>query len=138
LFSDGFVSETLDTLTLLFPSTDTKTTRWVESECKTDIQQGIVDIALLTIGSFKASHSSRQLEHFQFWRERMEMLNEAVDKATPAREVAFKALRNYKQGDRWFNSWVAIIAISLTLFSRLVQSIEGAIQVYKAYHPTKR
>jgi hypothetical protein len=28
-----------------------------------------------------------------------------------------------------------MVAIGLTLFFGLVQSIEGAVQVYKAYHP---
>ena len=50
-------------------------------------------------------------------------------------EGVAKALKDSKRGDHWLNSWTAIVAIGLTLFFRLVQSVEGAVQVYKAYHP---
>lgn len=59
---------------------------------------------------------------------------EVVDEATPTSKALLKALKEKKKGDRWFNSWAAMVAISLTLFFGLVQSIEGAIQVYKSYH----
>jgi hypothetical protein len=140
MFPNNFVQETLGTLTLLFPSKDRKTKRWLKGQCKGDSSQTKVDDGLLDVGHFKASHSSRNLEHFQYWRERLETLNEAVDgtlnEATSRREEALKTLRNHKRGESWFTSWAAIVAISLTLFFGLVQSIEGAVQVYKAYHPS--
>jgi predicted anti-sigma-YlaC factor YlaD len=53
----------------------------------------------------------------------------------PSTKALLRALKDNKRGDRWLNSWVAMVAIGLTLFFGLVQSIEGAVQVYKAYHP---
>lgn len=133
LFPDGFIEETLDTLTLLFPDTDRGTKRWLETEFRTHPLLTQMDCGLLRCGHFRSGHSSRRLERFRFWRDRLGMLREAVDEATPPSKALLKALRDTKQGDRWFNSWVAIVAIGLTLFFGLVQSIEGAIQVYKAY-----
>jgi hypothetical protein len=63
------------------------------------------------------------------------LLKEAVEEAMPPSKALLKALRDSKKSDRWLNSWIAIVAIGLTLFFGLVQSVEGAIQVYKAYHP---
>jgi hypothetical protein len=38
---------------------------------------------------------------------------------------------------QWFNFWFAVaLLVGLTVFFGLVQSIEGALQVYKAYHPS--
>jgi hypothetical protein len=63
------------------------------------------------------------------------LLGEAVEEATPTSKALLKALKDSKRGDHWLNSWIAIVAIGLTLFFGLVQSVEGAVQVYKAYHP---
>jgi hypothetical protein len=135
VFPDGFVEETLDTLTILFPQTDCKTTRWLDRDFRTHPLLTHMDRGLLKCGSFRAGHSARRLERFNFWRDRLCMLIEAVDESTPPSQALLEALRNSKNGDRWFNSWMAVVAIGLTLFFGLVQSIEGAIQVYKAYHP---
>jgi hypothetical protein len=129
------VKETLDTLTLLFPNTDRKTKHWLEGEFGTDPLSIRVDFGLRHIGNFKPGHTSRRLESFHFWRDRLGALKDAVDEATPPSKALLKALSDRKQGDRWLNSWVATVAIGLTLFFGLVQSIEGAIQVFKAYHP---
>lgn len=82
----------------------------------------------------KRSHQSRRLGHYKFWRDRLGALQEAYDEATPPSKALLKALTDRKRGDSWINSWVAIVAICFTLFFGLVQSVEGAIQVYKAYH----
>ncbi|KAF1842936.1 uncharacterized protein K460DRAFT_291120 [Cucurbitaria berberidis CBS 394.84] len=135
LYPDGLIEETLDTIALLFPDTDRKTRRWLESDFQTHPLLSKLDQGLLSCGHFRAGHPSRRFERFRFWRDRLCTLREAVDDATPPSKALLKALRDSKNGDRWFNSWVAIVAIGLTLFFGLVQSIEGAVQVYKAYHP---
>jgi hypothetical protein len=136
MYPKDFVRETLDTLTILFPSTDRKTRRWLQGQTQANSVLTRVDLGLHHVGSFKAGHASRRLEHFKFWRERLGALRDAVEEATPHSKALLKALSDRKQGDRWLNSWVALVAIGLTLFFGLVQSIEGAVQVYKAYHPT--
>jgi hypothetical protein len=135
MFPDGFIEETLDTLTLLLPDTDRKIKRWLKTDFQTHPLQMCMDRGLLKCGHFKPGHPSRRVEHYRFWRDRLEALRDAVEEATPPSKALLKALRDRKKGDRWLNSWVAIVAIGLTLFFGLVQSIEGAIQVYKAYHP---
>jgi hypothetical protein len=135
MYPNDFVRETLDTLTLLFPNTDRKTKEWLQAELPADISFTQIDLGLLHMGTFKPGHASRRLENYRFWRARLGALKEALDEATPPSKTLLEALRDRKQGDRWLNSWVAIVAIGLTLFFGLVQSIEGALQVYKAYHP---
>jgi hypothetical protein len=132
----NFVQETLDTLKLLFPSMDESIERWLAGECEENSSVTKIDVGLSNVGYFKASDPSRWLEHFQYWRDRLEPLHEAVERRTPKREQLFRTLRNHKQGDSWITSWAAVVAIGLTLFFGLVQSIEGAVQVWKAYHPT--
>jgi hypothetical protein len=77
----------------------------------------------------------RQLSNFEFWHDRMAMLKQAFDEADP------KTVRQWWSDRRkpvqWFNFWFAVaLVVGLTVFFGLVQSIEGALQVYKAYHPS--
>lgn len=39
-----------------------------------------------------------------------------------------------RDGVQWYTFWTAIVVLILTVFLRLVQSVEGAIQVYEANH----
>ena len=133
MFPRGFVEETLDTLILLFPDHKKKDKQWMQQYLCARLESPPLDEGLLKTGYFRSKHSSRDLSHYTFWRERLDMLRETVVRATPRREALKKALRNSK-GDGWINSWIGVVAIGLTLFFGLVQSIEGAIQVYKAYH----
>jgi hypothetical protein len=94
-----------------------------------------MDRGLVKCGQFRVGHRSRRLERFHFWRDRLVLLEEAVEEATPPSKALLKALRDSKKSDRWLNSWIAVVAIGLTHFFGLVQSVEGAVQVYKAYHP---
>jgi hypothetical protein len=135
MFPDGLIEETLDTLTLLLPGDDAKTKRWLMDDFAMHPLQTCMDPGLLRCTQFKKNDASRRLEHYRFWGERLELLREAVEEATPLTRAVLKALKDRKKSDHWLNSWVAIVAIGLTLFFGLVQSIEGAIQVYKAYHP---
>jgi hypothetical protein len=135
MFPAGFVDETLDTLALLFPDTDDKTKEWLESASRTKPLWAPMDSQLVKCGHFRSGHPSRRFKHYKFWRDRLGTLEEAADEAMPPAKAILRALKDNKRGDRWLNSWVAIVAIGLTLFFGLVQSIEGAIQVYKAYHP---
>lgn len=40
-----------------------------------------------------------------------------------------------RKGSQWYTFCVVIVVLILTVFFGIVQSIEGALQVYAAYHP---
>jgi hypothetical protein len=139
MYPDNFVKETLDTLTLLFPG-DRKTKQWFDEKSSGNRVSVVLDLGLLHMGSESARDAPWRLENFHFWRKRLSALRNAIKDATPFHEEVLKTLRHRDrdrdEGDSWFNSWVAVVAIGLTLFFGLVQSVEGAVQVWKAYHPT--
>lgn len=73
----------------------------------------------------------RQINNFEYWHDRLVILKQAFDEAEP---------RNMKQWwhdkrkrVQWYTFWVAIMVLMLTVFFGLVQSIEGALQVYMAF-----
>jgi hypothetical protein len=76
---------------------------------------------------------SRQIEQFRFWRDRLVILKEAFDDATP--RTLSQWWYDRRNGVQWYTFWVAVLVLVLTILFGLVQCIEGGLQVYKAYHP---
>ena len=127
LLPTGLAEETLRTLRLLFPRSD-ENTALLDAEMKTNL----FDKVLFDLNGLTAAE--RDIGHFHFWRERLGDLSLFYDDARPH---GIRGLwKDRRKRDQWFNSWVGIVAIALAVFFGLVQSIEGGIQVYKAYHPS--
>lgn len=41
-----------------------------------------------------------------------------------------------RSGVRWATFWVGFVVVMLTILFGLAQAVEGALQVYKSYHPS--
>jgi len=78
--------------------------------------------------------ADRQAKQFDFWREELLTLKEIFDSPRSSSLTNFWYDRRNKI--QWYTFWIAAMVLALTIFFGLVQSIEGALQVYKAYHPT--
>ncbi|KAH6613527.1 hypothetical protein F5144DRAFT_406763 [Chaetomium tenue] len=128
-FPDGFTDETLRTLALLFPQNDRKSHRWVRGQ----LAGHTLDPSILRCGSLRAQN--RRFEHFSFWHDRLIILKQAFDESSP------RGLRQWWEDRRnsvqWYTFWVAILVFIMTLFFGLVQSVEGALQVYLSFQALK-
>ncbi|KAF3402145.1 hypothetical protein DPV78_004664 [Talaromyces pinophilus] len=122
LFPDGLVDETIRTLALLFPQGDRNVEKWYKRQENPDE----LDYNVLKCGSV-----NRHIEGYKYWHDRLVILKEAFDESRPS--TISQWWNDRRDGVQWYALW---IAISLTVFFGLVQSIEGALQVYKAYHPS--
>ncbi|KAH4123617.1 hypothetical protein HBI55_126130 [Parastagonospora nodorum] len=124
----GLIDETLRTLALLFPKQDKGTKKWLRTiRSPHKIDRHLMDFQRLR-------SDQRQIENFTFWRERLIILKETFDDSRPARLSQWWYDR--RDGHIWSTFWVAVLVLFLTVFFGVVQSIEGALQVYKAYHPS--
>jgi hypothetical protein len=74
------------------------------------------------------------MDNFRYWRERLCILKQVFDEAEPA--TLSQWWYDRRKGPQWYTFWVAVAVLVLTVFFGFVQSIEGALQVYKAYHPS--
>jgi hypothetical protein len=125
-FPDGFINETLQTLALLFPQNkwyrEGKT--WYYKRIKPSVTDA--DPNVLACGPWIMT----DIDTYQFWHSRLVRLKFVFDQAKP------KTLRQWwydrREGTQWYALWVAV---GFTVFFGLVQSIEGALQVHKAYYP---
>ncbi|KAF2969455.1 hypothetical protein GQX73_g4119 [Xylaria multiplex] len=119
LLPANLASETLQTLALLFPSTDFETRKWI-------LKVPSIDPRVSRCGRLKTD--LRQIEKFLIWRDRLVMLKQVYDEAQP------KTLRQWwhdrRNGVQWYTFWVAVLVLILTVLFGLIQSIEGAIQAY--------
>ncbi|KAK5996000.1 hypothetical protein PT974_04423 [Cladobotryum mycophilum] len=122
LFPVSLLQETLDTIALLFPSSDKDTVRWLKTQTKIDPQLG-------RCGSLRTRE--RRLENFTFWHDRLVILKQAFDESHPKNISQWWFDR--RNSVQWYTFWVAILVFIMTIFFGVVQSVEGALQVYLAY-----
>ncbi|CAI6339877.1 unnamed protein product [Periconia digitata] len=134
IFPDGLAKETLQTLALLFPRYNKSTRRWLLSERSSSRDTIYLDQELLNCE--RLMPEERCAEKFKFWRDELITLKEKFEKPRSTSIVQFWYDRRNKV--QWYTFWVAVLVLCLTIFFGLVQSIEGALQVYKAYHPNSK
>lgn len=130
MFPPGLIAETIRTLALIFPKHDKQTKRMLQVVRPSQR----VDRRLQRLQKLRLD--DRQIETFKFWRDRLIILKQAFDDPRPARLSQWWYDR--RDGHVWYTFWVAVLVLLLTVFFGLVQSVEGALQVYKAYNSTNR
>jgi len=90
IFPDGLIEETLDMLALPFPESDRKVRRRLLEKQRANSTQTAVDSASTQCGNFRPGYPFRRLRRFQFWRDRLVLLEEAVEEATPTSKALLK------------------------------------------------
>jgi hypothetical protein len=130
IFPPGFVEETLRTLSLLLPQNDKRTQAWIG----TQIEDHGLDPLLAECGSL-GTHE-RRFENFNYWNDRLVILKQALDESRP--RTLSQWWFDRRNGVQWYTFWVAILVFLVTIFFGLVQSIEGALQVYLSYEALKQ
>ncbi|KAI0523808.1 hypothetical protein F5B22DRAFT_417995 [Xylaria bambusicola] len=125
LFPPAFVDETLRTLSLLLPQNDSRTASWLAAQVATHD----LDPALAECGSLNAR--ARRFENFVYWHDRLVVLRQALDEARP--QTLSQWWHDRRNGVQWYTFWVAILVFLVTIFFGLVQSVEGALQVYLSW-----
>ncbi|KAF2825903.1 hypothetical protein CC86DRAFT_370764 [Ophiobolus disseminans] len=118
---------------MLFPRYDKITEKWLSSELASGKDSILPDPALLH-GTRMVSDDRRAV-NFEFWRDELLTLKERFDEPRPSSITQFWYDRRNKV--QWYTFWIAVLVLCLTIFFGVIQSVEGALQVYKAYHPTQ-
>lgn len=128
LYGKDFINETLRTLKLLLPEHDKDTKRWFRNQQ----QRYRLDPAANKNGHLNTE--SRQIEQFRYWRDRLVILKQVFDESEPKNNRQW--WNDRRSGVRWATFWVGFVVVLLTILFGLAQSVEGALQVYKSYHPS--
>ncbi|KAF2805400.1 uncharacterized protein BDZ99DRAFT_490508 [Mytilinidion resinicola] len=122
IFPAELITETLHTLSVLFPRGDRDAKRWYNKQ---------EDPEELDLGLFECGLPHRRIEGYKYWHDRLVILKQAFDESRPA--TFSQWWNDRREGVQWYSLW---IAIAFTVFFGLVQSIKGALQVYNGWHPT--
>jgi hypothetical protein len=125
LFPNGLVEETLRTLALLFPRSDKTTAAWYNKKTA----KYHLDLNARLCPQLRAE--DRQIDKFDFWRERLVLLKQAFDEAEPNSWSQW--WHDNRRGVHRYPLLLAATALLLTLILGLVQCIEGGLQVYKVF-----
>jgi hypothetical protein len=129
MYPPRFIDETLRTITLLFPRYDLATEKWYKKAAANSACG--LDLRLIGIGNLNAEE--RQINSFNYWRDRLVILKEVYDEARPNTLSQF--WHDRRNGPQWYTFWVALLVLILTIFTiflSVVQCVEGALQVYLA------
>ena len=129
VFPAGLIEETLRTLSILLPPLDKRSRKWFEKQSSSS------KLDELAHKLNPSSRTWRRVGPQGFWTERLLLWQQVYDDAEP-RTVA-QWWRDRRRRTAWYTFWVAILILILTIFFGLVQSMEGALQVYKAYYPSQ-
>lgn len=129
MFPPGFIDETLRTMALFLPQYNAETETWFERQGrKHPLDTNATNCDLLPI-------DQRQIGKFLYWHERLAIVKQAFDESEP--KTICQWWEDRRKPVQWYNFWLAVALIAgLTIFFEPVQSIEGALQVYKAYRPS--
>jgi hypothetical protein len=109
-------------MSLLFPQGDKQTVQKYQSCTR-------IDARILRCGNLR--DIDRDINGFLFWRDRLVILKQKFDAAHP--RTINQWWWDRRNGVQWYTFWVAILILILTTFFGLVQSVEGALEVYKAF-----
>ncbi|KAH8587923.1 hypothetical protein B0O99DRAFT_640479 [Bisporella sp. PMI_857] len=126
----AMVEETLRTLALLLPEHDRSVEKWFSYQ-ETKIQKRRklpLDPLARECGQLKTEQ--RQIERFQYWHDRLVVLKQVFDEVEPSNIKQW--WRDRRRHVQWYTFWVAALVLGLTVIFRLVQSIEGRLQVWYA------
>jgi hypothetical protein len=132
LYSDptlpAFIDETLQTIALLLPRSNTDCRSWFEKRVK----QSSIDPEILNLDA-----APRDINRYVYWHDRLLILQEAFDDAEPSSLSQWWFDRRKKV--QWYTFWVAIVILLLTIVFGLIQSITGIVQAWasvKSLHGT--
>ncbi|KAK0627397.1 hypothetical protein B0T14DRAFT_535243 [Immersiella caudata] len=92
--------------------------------------QSEVDPSLTLCGG-NLQVEDRQIERFVFGRDRLVILNQAYDDATP--KTIPQWWHDRRNSVQWYAFWVAVLVFVVTTSLGVIQCIEGALQVYMSY-----
>lgn len=126
LLPQDFVRETLNTLALLFPQSDSAVRKWY-SRLPAPFA---LDPEIMRCGYLKTD--DRQIEKFVYWHDRMVMLKQVYDEATP--QTLSQWWYDRRNSVQWYTFWVAIMVLALTIIFGFIQSVTGIMQVYAAFN----
>ncbi|ETS06754.1 hypothetical protein M419DRAFT_44929, partial [Trichoderma reesei RUT C-30] len=118
-FPECLIQETLNTIGLLFPSHDDKTTRWLKSLAEIDPQ-------LMRCDSIER-HKLR-FGDFNYWHDRLVILKQVLDDSSPS--TLSQRWHDRRNCLRWYTFWIAIPLFAITVFFGIVHSVEAAVQIY--------
>lgn len=128
---EGLAAETFQTLAVLFPRSDFKAREWFKAEFLDHLDGTEIDSQVLECDERYGRHSN----DLRYWRKEMNALQAILDNPKP--KSIFQLFKDRRNPVQWYTFWVAILVFILTIFFGLAQSVFSAIQVYKAYHPSK-
>jgi hypothetical protein len=131
ILPSDLIDETLLTLSLLLPELDKDVERWFERQQSNVQKRGKLPLDPLARECGQLKLQSRRIENFRYWHDRLVILKQVFDEAEPSSIKQWWCDRRRRV--QWYTFWVAALVLALTVVFGIIQSVEGALQVYMTY-----
>jgi hypothetical protein len=118
-------------MALLLPEHDKDVESWFKSQQQKHLKPSkhfILSLDSLARECGQLKVEERQIENFQYWHDRLVILKQVFDEAEPSNIRQW--WNDRRKRVQWYTFWIAFVVLALTILFGLVQSVEGAIQVY--------
>ncbi|PMD35087.1 hypothetical protein L207DRAFT_497141 [Hyaloscypha variabilis F] len=130
-YPDGFLEETIQTLALLIPQSNSNCRSWYKRQQKLNPNQLDSEACNLILDPMLG----RKVSNYKYWNERLDFLYEAFQSSASQPKSLSQFWNDRRNKVQWYTFWIAVTVLVLTIVFGLIQSITGIIQVNLAYHP---
>lgn len=122
MYPNGFLQETEQTLRLLFPTEELKSSKRVRR---------IAEKQSVDIEAQIEYHENFQLTNYPFYGERLEEIQRRYDitKPTSLKQWWF----DRREKSEWVTLWIAVLVFVLTIFFGVISSVTGILQAYASW-----
>lgn len=93
-----------------------------------------LDIRAGTCGYLNAA--KRQIDSFEYWRDRITILKQAFDDAEP-RSIS-QLWHDDRKKVQWYTFWVAVVILAMTCIFGTIQTLCGLIQAWASIKSLSR
>ncbi|KAK4139629.1 uncharacterized protein C8A04DRAFT_40552 [Dichotomopilus funicola] len=121
LLPPGLLDETVETLNLLIPQGNPPCNVWISKE--------VSRLGLDPQLQYRTT-TNRSTRAYSYWQGRLLDLSDAFDKTKPTGPIQW--WHDRRDMGQWWNYWLVVVGITLTLLFGLIQSITGILQVVGA------
>lgn len=126
MLPSSFFDETLESLSLLISRSNRYCALWFKKQQKNHfLDSAILDLKL----------ASRDISHYSFWWERLQILEEEFTESEP--RTISQWWFDKRKRVQWYTFWVAILVLFLIILFGIIQTATGVIQAWTSVQSMK-
>ncbi|KAE9369236.1 hypothetical protein N431DRAFT_413052 [Stipitochalara longipes BDJ] len=135
LFPEGLLRETSDTLALLIPYLDSRSSSWFKKETNTTTNDQGKKLLDQRAAQQPIPVGVNLVSHYKYWGERLDIIQTAYDEAEPV--SFFQWRKDDRRNVKSYEKWLTFLGVAFALGLGFINLILSILQVYGTLKPSK-